>query len=217
MTDAPLTPREEDDALAAEYVLGVLDLAERSAVEMRIKSDPAFAAQIAAWETRLAGLNDDFEEVPAPNLLPKIEARLFPVAAKPQRSLFGWFAGVAVAAVLAIAVLVNIPRSADPEFIATLQAEDQPLVMLATYTDGTFRVERTAGPAADANQDYEIWLIEGDNPPVSLGLMEGDQIERAIPSMPEGATLAISLEPAGGSTTGAPTGPVLVTGVVQRS
>ncbi|TAG29880.1 MAG: anti-sigma factor, partial [Rhodobacterales bacterium] len=82
MTDAPLTPREADDAEAAEYVLGVQDLAERSATEARIKRDPEFAALVTAWETRLEGLNDGFDPVPAPDLLPAIEARLFPRAAK---------------------------------------------------------------------------------------------------------------------------------------
>ena len=33
--DLPLTPQDHDDALAAEYVLGVLDLADRIAVESR--------------------------------------------------------------------------------------------------------------------------------------------------------------------------------------
>ena len=49
MTDAPLTPREAEDALAAEYVLGVLDAAERAEVEARIKREPAFAARVAEY------------------------------------------------------------------------------------------------------------------------------------------------------------------------
>ena len=48
MTDAPLTPQEEDQALAGEYVTGLLSLAERSAVEARLRRDPAFAALVAA-------------------------------------------------------------------------------------------------------------------------------------------------------------------------
>jgi anti-sigma-K factor RskA len=60
MTDAPLTPREEDDGFAAEYILGVLDAADRARAEDRIKHEPVFAAAVAAWEQRLSGLNDDY-------------------------------------------------------------------------------------------------------------------------------------------------------------
>jgi anti-sigma-K factor RskA len=217
MTDKPLSPREEDDAFAGEYVLGVLDAADRARAEDRIRHEPVFAAAVAAWEQRLAGLNDDYPEVPAPDLMPKIEARLFSVAARPQRSWFGWFAGAATAAAIAIAAFILVPTPVVPEFVATLQGEDQPIIMVATYDDGIFSVNQTAGPAAEAGRVYEIWLIEGDAAPVSLGLMDGPAIERPVASMPPGATLAISLEPAGGSTTGAPTGPVLVTGVVTEA
>jgi anti-sigma-K factor RskA len=217
MIDKPLTPTEEDDAFAGEYVLGVLDAADRARAEDRIRHEPHFAAAVAAWEQRLAGLNDDYPEVAAPNLMPRIEARLFPVAARPQRSWFGWLAGAATAAAIAVAAFVVVPVPAGPEFIATLQAADQPIIMVATYGDGVFSVSQTAGPAAEAGRVYEIWLIEGDAAPVSLGLMDGPAITRPVADMPPGATLAISLEPAGGSTTGAPTGPVLVTGIVTEA
>lgn len=217
MTDTPLTPRELDDALAAEYVLGVLDLAERSAADARLKRDAGFAAMVAAWEERLSGLNDDFADVPAPNLLPQIEARLFPVAAKPQRAWLGWLTGALTAAAIAAAALYVVPRSSPPELVATLQAADQPLVIAASYADGMLSINQSAGPAAATGSVYELWLIAGDNAPVSLGLIDSQSSQRPIPDLPEGAVLAISLEPAGGSTTGAPTGPVLVTGVVVRS
>lgn len=215
MTDQSLSPHEEDDALAGEYVLGVLDLAERSATEARIKTDASFAALVAAWEDRLSGLNDDYAEVAAPNLMPKIEARLFPVAAKPQRNWLAWLSGAAVAAALVLAVVV-VQRPSAPELVATLQAEGQPLVIAASFGDGTLNITRAGGPEAAAGQVYELWLIAGENPPVSLGLIEGDTTSRPLDALPEGAVLAISLEPAGGSTTGQPTGPVLVTGVIER-
>jgi anti-sigma-K factor RskA len=217
MTDTPMTPHEEDDAFAGEYVLGVLDAADRARAEDRIRHEPLFAAAVAAWEQRLAGLNDDYPEVPAPNLMPKIEARLFPVAARPQRSWFGWLAGAATAAVIAIAAFILVPAPQVPEFVATLQGDDQPLVLAASYAEGILSVTRSAGPAAAEGSVYELWLIDGDNAPVSLGLIDAASIERPVANMPEGAVLAISLEPAGGSTTGAPTGPVLVTGVVQKT
>jgi len=44
----------EDELLAAEYALGVLTGAERDTVAQRAAREHAFAAMVAAWETRLA-------------------------------------------------------------------------------------------------------------------------------------------------------------------
>jgi anti-sigma-K factor RskA len=217
MTDAPLTPMEEDDALAAEYVLGVLDLSDRTAVADRIRRDAAFAGLVAAWETRLSGLNDAYTDVPAPNLLPQIEARLFPKVARPARNWFGWLAGALAAAAIAVVAFVAILHDPAPEFVATLSAVDRPLVFAASYTDGNLTMTQTKGAAAGAANDYQLWLIVGDAAPVSLGLIDAPAITRPVDNLPEGAIIAVSLEPAGGSTTGAPTGPVLVTGVVTKA
>lgn len=71
-------------------------------------------------------------------------------------------------------------------------------------------------------KDFDLWLIEGNKPPASLGLVDGKGLKApAVPAklqaaFAEGATLAISVEPKGGSTTGAPTGPVIATGPVQK-
>jgi len=217
MTDAPLTPMEEDDALAAEYVLGVLDLSERTRADDRIRRDTTFAAMVAAWEQRLSGLNDAYADMAAPNLLPKIEARLFPQVAKRKRSLFGWLTGALAAAAIAVVAFVAIPRAPVPEFVATLAADNQPLVFAASYAEGNLTLTQTAGAAAGAGNAYELWLIVGDAAPVSLGLIDAPAVTRALATMPAGAIIAVSLEPAGGSTTGAPTGPVLVTGVVTKA
>lgn len=227
MTEAPLSPEEEDIALAGEYVLGVLDQAERAAVERRLRKDTAFSAAVAAWEARLAGLNDGFAEERPPALLPAIEARLFGAADADLRRrrgrVAGWWAGfasgtvmAAILATLALSVLPP-PRTFVPGRLeARLEAEGQALVFAAAY-DAAARelvVTRTAGAAAAAGQVHELWLIAGDAAPVPLGLIGTGPLRADLPSLPEGAVLAVSLEPEGGSPTGAPTGPVLVTGVV---
>ncbi|MGB8813306.1 MAG: anti-sigma factor [Paracoccaceae bacterium] len=212
----PLEDDAPDAILAAEYVLGSLPLAERLAAENRLKTDAGFAARVAAWETHFAPLNDEYAEVPAPDLLPKIEARLFGAAPPaPRRRFWPRFVlGAGVAAALVVAVLVSLPLIQGPAMVATLTAEAQPLVFDASYRNGTLDLVQTAGPAAAADKAYELWVIVGDAAPVSLGVLEAPQISRAVPDLPIGAVLAISLEPTGGSTTGAPTGPVLVTGVI---
>ena len=217
MTDAPLSPREADDALAAEFVLGVLDLAERAVAETRLKRDADFAALVADWEIKLGGLNDGFDEVPAPNLLPQIEARLFPKpapAAKPRRGFsFGWLTGALVAAVLALASIATLapPR---PELVAQLATADNRLAYRVTHFGDTLQVTRVAGVPAVAGQVHELWIIAPNANPVSLGLLEDQPLVITYPAPPEGFTFAVSVEPTGGSPTGAPTGPVILTATV---
>jgi anti-sigma-K factor RskA len=216
MTDLPLSPRDADDALAGEYVLGTLYLAERLTVETRIKADPGFARLVQDWENRLSGLNDAFAPVDVRNLLPGIEARLFPTP--PRRRfgvLTGWMAGAMAAGVLAVLALVTLPilpPAAGP--VVAVLGEGDALRFEARFRDGTLEVIRVAGSAAPAGQVQELWIIAPDAAPVSLGLLQEAALSVPYPALPQGWTLAVSLEPAGGSPTGAPTGPVLAAGVV---
>jgi anti-sigma-K factor RskA len=219
MTDAPLTPAEADDALAAEYVLGVLSLSERAEAEARLKRDTAFAALVTAWESRMAGMNDGFAEAPAPDLLPKIEARLFPQADRPAPARrgfglnFGWLSGAAVAAVLALATVAILapPR---PERLVTLATADQRLSYEVRHFGDTLQVTRVAGVPAVAGQVHELWLIAPGSSPISLGLLEDHPLSVAYPVPPDGYVFAVSVEPSGGSPSGQPTGPVILTAIV---
>lgn len=215
MTDAPLSPREADDALAAEYVLGVLDLAERAQVETRLKRDQDFAAIVTDWEVRLAGLNDGFDEAPAPDLLARIEAQLFPkpTASKPRVGLFGWFSGALVAAVLALVTIATLapPRA---ELVASLATADNRLAYNVSHFGDTLQVTRVAGVPAVTGQVHELWIIAPGANPVSLGLLQDKPLVITYPTPPAGFTFAVSVEPEGGSPTGQPTGPVILTATV---
>jgi anti-sigma-K factor RskA len=214
--DLPLSPMEQDDALAAEYVLGVLALPERLAAEARIKNDSAFAARVVAWESRLAPMNDDFVDLPAPDLLPQIEARLFPQPAPaPRRSWRGWLAGALTAAAVVIATAVLLLPPVQGPVIATLGEADATLRFEARFDGSAITVIRVAGAAAPSGQVQELWIIAPEAAPVSLGLLAGDSLSTPYPDAPAGWTLAVSLEPEGGSPTGAPTGPVLAAGVIS--
>ncbi|MDO9638574.1 MAG: anti-sigma factor [Pseudotabrizicola sp.] len=212
MTDAPLTPQEEDDALAAEYVLGVLDLSERLAVEERLKTDAAFAAQVSAWVAHLAPLNEAYASVPVPpDLLPRIESRLFPKVATLRGGWRLWLAGAVTAAVVGFGVFLLMPPSAPGEVIASLGSPDAALVYEARHDGNTLMVTRVSGTPAPEGQTHELWVIAPGAAPVSLGLLGTDPLDVEYPRPPAGWLLAVSVEPAGGSPTGAPTGPVILT------
>lgn len=219
MTDLPtLPPEDEDEALAAEFVLGVLPLQERILAGARLGSDNNFANRVTAWENRLAPLNDAFAPAPAPNLLPRIEARLFPSQAKPRRGLRWSFLGGVAAALLLLAFLVLPERSpVGPVLTATLTDPAQQLSFNATVDQGRdeLTLVRTGGSTAPTGQDQELWAIGSDGTPRPLGLLREAETVITGSGLAPGIVLAVSLEPEGGSPTGLPTGPVLVTGVLS--
>ena len=224
MTDAPLslTPEEDADLLAAEYVLGVLDLSDRATAEVRLRRDVTFAMRVAAWENRFADLNADFADVPAPDVFARVEARLFPPVLAPRRR--GWFAdlfgrglfGAALGTVAAVGLAAWLLLApVDPTLRAVLTADASPLRYEAVIAGDEMTLTRIAGDAADASHDHELWIIVGDAAPVSLGLLTGDSITLPTPQgAATGYVLAVTLEQLGGSTTGAPLGPIVAAGAL---
>ncbi len=221
MTDA-MIEMDDRDGVAAEYVLGTLPLGDRSAAERLIARDAGFAVLVTAWENRLAPLNEAYAPVAAPEgLIGRVEARLFP-AAPPEPARASWRywlglgAGLAVAALVAVAVLPPLTGPVIPPLVATLTGDGQDLIVTASYApdSGTLSVTRTGGPAAGAGRDYQLWLIPAGQTPAPLGLLRDAALNIPVTALPPGTTLAVSLEPTGGSPTGQPTGPVLVATVI---
>ncbi|MFN7003027.1 MAG: anti-sigma factor domain-containing protein [Roseinatronobacter sp.] len=214
MSDDKLLPpedRDPDDLLAAEYVLGLLDGPDWRATRDRALVDAAFAARVQDWEARLAPLNAEFPEAAPPDVLGRVEARLF-ATPKPRR--FGWGWGLATGSVLALALLAAVavltpqaPRV--PGLQAELVDESGALVLAVVYDRSATRLNvTTTGPEPGEGQDYELWVIDDSGVLRSLGLLVGAATE-IIAELELGQTLAVSLEPAGGSPEPVPTGPVL--------
>ncbi|MCC5970553.1 MAG: anti-sigma factor [Pararhodobacter sp.] len=218
-------PEEHDELLAAEYVLGTLPGEDRRAARERAEVDGAFAARISAWEDRLAPLNDGYDEAPAPDLLPQIEARLFGARTPAPRLRWfslGWRGGAlataAIAAVVFLAVTLWPPGPAPVVLRADLTAEQIELRFAARWDGaaGLLELTRAQGDAAPAGQDYELWLIDETGVPRSLGLLR-DPVTQVRAVLAPGLTLAVSLEPEGGSPEATPTGPVLAAAALDEA
>ena len=218
----------EDEALAAEYVLRLLDAESEQAFEARLDTDPALREQVRFWEAEFASLADDLlPEAPPPAVRAKLIAELAGADAQAARGgSWGWvrgwlafpaLAGVALAVFLLISPLLRGPVF-DPTLHATLISADGAVHIEAGYSpDGNlFKVIPEVGAPA-AGRDFELWVIGANaEAPVSLGVIPADQeslfeITPEIAALIDGGTLAVSDEPEGGSPTGAPTGTILAT------
>jgi len=268
---------EDQELLAAEYVLGTLDADERAQAQALIGINPDFAAVVRYWERRLGELHLMVETVePSDAVWERIKSSIAvpetafattapaadaarpsaepppapPVieAAPPTnvidftRRIRRWqgvsAVATALAAMLALFVVTlefapdRLPAGLRPggtqtaqgpsggRFVAVLQRDAaSPAFLLTVDVDSRTLVVRRVAAEEQAGKSYELWLVSNRFPsPRSLGVLASGEFTpgRTLAAYDENtisdATYAVSLEPAGGSPTGFPTGPVLFTG-----
>ncbi|NNM77368.1 hypothetical protein HJG53_10675 [Sphingomonas sp. ID1715] len=219
---------DDDDLLAAEHALGLADASDRET------SDPAFAAAVDAWRARLDPLLGP-ERAPPAELWARIERRLpandLGDPARPWR--FATFAASTVAAAL-LGVIVLRPEGGVPPpapqvatapaahmMVAALTPKEGAGTVTITYDDREGRMTVTPVAMDPHGHTPELWVIPADGKPRSLGVIAAHDARTMIvagghrPLLSGGATLAVSLEPEGGSPTGQPTGPVVMTGTMS--
>ena len=222
------------DALAAEYALGTLPARARMRLARIARTDTVVAGAIRTWEQRLAPFTEAAPPItPSPRLWRVIALRLGlePVraaAAGPWWSRLSFWRGFALAsfaAALALGVtMLNPPERLDQPIVVVLAGPDAKPALLATMSRGDrLLTVKTVGAApVPPGKSLELWMLPDGSPPRSLGVIPATGVGRlTLPALPDVAlarvpALAGSLENAGGSTTGAPQGPVLYTGAVQR-
>jgi anti-sigma-K factor RskA len=231
-TDHSDTPEGGDPIVAGEYVLGVLDASERSAVAQRIEREPAFANEVAVWEERLGGFAVEVKPVAPPDAAwSRIEAAIAAPASSPARTslwqnLFFWrivgigASALATACLIALAYLGTVAVPERAPLLATLgQQGGQPGFVAAIGSGGSLMI--VPASLLTANQkSMELWLIPtgAQARPRSLGLIAPSQPVRItvppnlVPFVTPDASLAVSLEEPGGSRTGSPSNDIIAVG-----
>jgi anti-sigma-K factor RskA len=224
---------ELQERLAAEYALGTLRGAARARFKRWMREDGALARAVTEWENRLAPMAQAVAgRRPPARVWNEIEARLG--AAPPSRRAFLWkglglVAGGAAAGVAAMAILPLLQRPA-AGYIALLSdpRTQKPVLMVTARRNDTELQIRTLDPAIQvADASLELWALPKGGKPRSLGLISDSDrpgFNRPVLRMDADADktlsdvpmLAVSLEPHGGSPSGAPTGPVLYSGPCVR-
>lgn len=230
-----MSESEDIDMLAAEYALGTLPASERATVALRARSEPSLAAAIDAWEHRLGPLAETVppREVPG-SVWGGIEARIDALSHGSgaanvvgiERRLRRWKAATFAASAIAASLLLFVgvrefaQPGADKMLVAVLQKDAQsPAFLVSVDLDKRQLTIRAVAAKPEPGKSYELWLVHDElKSPRSLGLIGdrpltvGPTLASYAPNVIEDATLAVSLEPAGGSPTGVPTGPVLFSG-----
>lgn len=223
----------EDFLLAGEYVLGVLDGAERDAFERRLPREQALRQYVARWQTRFADLDNGVvpKDVP-PALWSKIEAQLsgkqIAKATGPGFSERLWsslgfwrgasFAGALASLLLAVSVGLLAGRATpQPQIVAVmLTPEGVPGAIAEIHYDGRINVIPIHDFEVPSGKTLQVWtLFDKAKGPISVGLIERTRqalFHRADLPTGQQQLYEITLEPAGGSPTGKPTGPVIVKG-----
>ena len=219
------------DRLAAEYVLGTLTGGARRRFDTLLPAHPMLRGAVSGWEARLLPMALKAEAVdPSAAVWSSLEARLGWAAEGSQaeaatsragvpssRKLRFWQAFSALASLVALLLGVTL----------RLAPSEAPMIVVLHATQGTQTL--VAGLSADRqqlsiqplqrvaltqSQSLELWALPKSGAPASLGVISADKLtalsKKTLPKDTKG--LAVTLEPLGGSPSGAPTGPILFVG-----
>ncbi len=230
------------ERLAAEYALGTLRGAARRRFRRWIAEDATLATTVAHWEARLAPMAVAVSPVQPPARLWRAIQQQIGQGTPSRglwESVAFWRNLGLVASAMAAALLITTalispqaPRSASPplalapagavtaSYLAILsdpKTQKPVLVVSAARNSDQLRFKAFDPAIQVAGKSLELWALPKSGAPKSLGLLSKGEgtlklAAAADQSLADVPALAVSLEPQGGSPTGAPTGPVLLSG-----
>ncbi|SDI53314.1 anti-sigma factor [Alloyangia pacifica] len=239
MTDRSL------DLLIDEVVLGLASEADTARLEELAARDPEVAARLASARGRFAPLDETADDLPLPvdfweRLAPRLDLSdetspppepetagaevidLAPLRARLTRWRSAAVTGIAASLLLACLLGWSLLTPPDPLVVAVLLDDrGEAIALVESAPDNTTRVTLLERPDVPAGQVMQVWTKpEEDGPPVSLGLLStGLSRVLSIEGLPEPhptQLYEITFEPAGGSPTNLPTGPILGKGLAKQ-
>jgi anti-sigma-K factor RskA len=227
-----MTAQDDDRALAGELALGLLEGEAKAAAERRLASDRAFAREVEHWQMRLSEFDQATDpQQPSEELWRRIEAGV----AGPPRGAAGPTAwgriwnnlamlratamGASLAALLLAVGLGFAMRAAyqQPTMVAVLLDGNRAGAVVHAFADGRVVLLPLAQIDVPAGRAIEVWTLPSrERGPVSVGQMSRAQtLQLSLKDLPPpkpDQLFELTLEPATGSPTGRPTGPILFKG-----
>jgi anti-sigma-K factor RskA len=226
--------REERQALAGEYVLGLMDEEERQKAEVAIAKDEELRRMVRSFAGHMSRLDAPPEQVPE-GMWARIEAELEKTPQEGARSASNiaplgtrapTWSRLALAATLLITLGLGylggrfgVPQ---PEVVVVLLTpENAPGAVFEAYADNAVRIVPLQDFLVPEGKIMQVWtLYDKALGPVSLGTLDRSETAvlgaRPFPVPTDNQLYEITLEPAPGSPTGKPTGPILVKGFAKR-
>ena len=218
---------EDSDLLAAEYVLGTLDVADRLLARSRIESDVPFARAVDDWQDRLAPLIETIAPVPPPDhLFDDLLVRLFgtlPIVddvalARLKRRVRQWQGATAGCSAIAAALLAWVALGGNGRSQSLQRDASAPAMVLTVDLKSRRLTVTSLATATPAGKSYQLWIIDPAlGSPQSLGLVPARIATHQVltpydPAVITDATYAVTVEPPGGSPTGQPSGTPILSG-----
>ena len=217
------------DAIIGEYILGALCGSARRRFERALREEPAVALRLRTLQQEFTpAFSERIAVTPPAGGWQRLERELnLQQYRAPWHSrvsvLRGWAFGATAALVLGIALLaLRATTETTLTPIAQLAMKGAPPSVAAALSSDRRTLQlRAARPiVAGPLQSYELWVIPEGGAPLSLAVLGQLDGTLQVPEghrgqLRKGAVLAITVEPAGGSPTGGPTGPVILSGAIS--
>ena len=219
--------------LAAEYVLGTMKGGARRRFQDYLKRDAGLQIEVARWEEHLTPLAERLQAIEPPaRVWSRIAVQLDGSVALPPtkktsgiwESLGFWrslgLGAAGLAAALLVAVVALKPDEQEPMLMAVL-AEDsnEARVYIEQPKSNVLMVKMVKPWKTNSGFAHELWVIPKNGAPRSLGVINAAtdtkiDVAGLDAKLVNGALLAVSLEPPGGSPSGSPTGKVVCKGSI---
>jgi len=219
------------DRLAAEYVAGTLRGRARRRFESLLPAHARLRESTLAWQDRLMPLTATVAPVqPSGDVWRRISERIGHGDGKVRAP--GWWQRLAVwrglaafasVAAIGLAVLLANPGPTPPPIVVVLAPTGAaaptgalaPTLVASISGDRATLVTRPITPVVlQADRSLELWAVPASGPARSLGVLPGGSGTVALRGKVLAGvdTLAVTVEPLGGSPTGKATGPIVYAG-----
>lgn len=235
-----MSERDKNE-LADEYVLGLLEEHERSVVETVLKTDKELQIAVARSRDRFVELDLSLPPAELPgDLWSRIDRAIDESGQQAQNERRSYdrkslaandnnvqayrrlaFAGLAASLLLAATLFMNLLFSTPPTIIAVLlNDQGQPVAIVEDFADTNARLVMLSNVTVPPSRSLQVWTKPSEElGPVSMGVLKSSSttvLSRSDLPVPQEAQLyEITIEPAGGSPTGLPTGPIVAKGFAK--